>query len=111
MVDIHAPEGIVHEQALQNGTEVVEIHLRAEREFTGRRRTKALDASLTVKARLQELAAGRIVLDAHNLLCRRPKCRECGAPLPLRTITAGGPRSQGSALRCSAPCGALRQGT
>ena len=45
MVDIHAPEGTVHEQALQNGTEVVEIHLRAEREFTGRRRTKALDAS------------------------------------------------------------------
>ena len=66
---------------------MVEIHLRAEREFTGRRRNKALDASLTVKARLQELTAGRIVLDAHNLLCRRPKCRECGAPLPLRTIT------------------------
>ncbi len=87
VVDSHAPEGTVHEQALQNGTEVVEIHLRAEREFTGKRRNKALDASLTVKARLQELAAGRIVLDAHNLLCRRPKCRECGAPLPLRTIT------------------------
>ena len=87
VVDSHAPEGTVHEQALQDGTEVVEIHLRAERAFTGRRRNKALDASLTVKARLQELAAGRIVLDAHNLLCRRPKCRECGAPLPLRTIT------------------------
>ena len=87
VVDSHAPEGTVHEQALQNGTEVVEIHLRAGREFTGRRRNKALDASLTVKARLQGLAAGRIVLDAHNLLCRRPKCRECGAPLPLRTVT------------------------
>ena len=47
IVDSHAPEGTVHEQALQNGTEVVEIHLRAEREFTGRRRNKALDASLT----------------------------------------------------------------
>ena len=87
VVDSHAPEGTVHEQALQEGTEVVEIHLRAEREFTGRRRNKALDASLTAKARLEELAAGRIVLDAHNLLCRRPKCRECGAPLPLRTVT------------------------
>ena len=87
VVDSHAPEETVHEQALQDGTEVVEIHLRAEREFTGRRRNKALDASLTVKARLQELAIGRIVLDAHNLLCCRPKCRECGAPLPLRTIT------------------------
>ena len=86
VVDSHAPEGTVHEQALQNGTEVVEIHLRAEREFTGRRRNKALDASLTVKARLQELAAGRLVIDAHNLLCRRPKCRECGTPLPLRTV-------------------------
>ncbi len=89
VVDSHAPEGTVHEQALRNGIEVVEIHLRAEREFTGRRRNKALDASLTVKARLQELAAGRLVVDAHNLLCRRPKCTECGTPLPRRTITVG----------------------
>ena len=87
VVDSHAPEETVHEQALQDGTEVVEVHLRAEREFTGRRRNRALDASLTVKARLQELAVGRIVLDAHNLLCRKPNCKECGAPLPLRTIT------------------------
>ena len=87
VVDSHAPEGTVHEQALQEGTEVVEIHLRAAKEFAGRRMNKALDASLTVKARLQELAAGRIVLDAHNLLCRRPQCRECGSPLPLRTVT------------------------
>ena len=86
VVDSHAPEGTVHEQALQNGTEVVEIHLRAKREFTGRRRNKALDASLTVKARLQELADGRLVVDAHNLLCRRPKCTECGTPLPQRTV-------------------------
>ena len=87
VVDSHAPEETVHEQALQDGTEIVEVHLRAEREFTGKRRNKALDASLTVKARLEELVTGRIVLDAHNLLCRRPKCRKCGAPLPLRTIT------------------------
>ena len=87
VVDSHAPEGTVHEQALQDGTEVVKIHLRAEREFTGRRRNKALDASLTVKARLQELAAGRLVVDAHNLLCRRPKCTECGSSLPRRTVT------------------------
>ena len=86
VVDSHAPEGAVHEQALQDDTEVVEVHLRAEREFTGRRRNRALDASLTVKARLEELSAGRIDLDAHNLLCRRPKCRECGSPLPLRTV-------------------------
>ncbi len=87
VVDSHAPEGTVHEQALQDGTEVVEIHMRAEWEFTGRRRNKALDASLTAKTRLEELAAGRIVLDAHNLLCHRPKCKECGTPLPLRTVT------------------------
>ncbi len=87
VVDSHAPEGTVHEQALRDRTEVVEVHLRAEREFAGRRRNRALDASLTVKTRLQELAAGRIVVDAHNLLCRKPKCKECGAPLPLRTIT------------------------
>ena len=63
------------------------MHLRAEREFTGRRRNKALDASLTVNARLRELAAGRIQVDAHNLLCRKPPCPECGAPLPLWTVT------------------------
>ena len=86
VVDSHAPERNVHEHALQNGIEIVEIHLRADRAFTGRRRNKALDASLTVKARLEELTAGRLVIDAHNLLCRRPRCRECAAPLPLRTV-------------------------
>ena len=87
VVDSHTPERTVHEQALYDGTEVVEVHLRAERKFTGERRDEALDASLTVKARLHELAAGRIVIDAHNLLCSRPKCKECGTPLPLRTVT------------------------
>ena len=87
VVDSHAPEENVHEYALQHHIEVVEIHLRAEREFTGTRRNKALDVSLTVKVRLQELAAGQLLIDAHNLLCHRPKCRECGSPLPLRTIT------------------------
>lgn len=87
VVDSHAPEGNVHEYALDHGIEILEIHLRAEREFTGRRRNKALDSSLTVKARVQELADGRLIVDAHNLLCRRPKCRECGTPLPLRTVT------------------------
>ena len=86
VVDSHAPESNVHEYALAHGIEIVEIHLRAEREFTGRRRNKALDASLTVKARLRELAEGRIQTDAHNLLCRKPPCQECGAPLPLRTV-------------------------
>ena len=87
VVDSHAPESNVHEYALNHGVEIVEVHLRAVREFTGRRRNKALDASLTVKARLRELAAGRIQVDAHNLLCRKPPCLECGAPLPLRTVT------------------------
>ena len=87
VVDSHAPEENVHEYALQNGIEIVEIHLRVEREFTGKRMNRALDTSLTVKARLQELADGRLVIGAHNLLCRKPKCRECGTPLPLRTVT------------------------
>ena len=87
VVDSHAPEGNVHEYALHHGSEILEIHLRAEREFTGRRGNKALDSSLTVKARVQELANGRLIVDAHNLLCLRPKCRDCGAPLPPRTVT------------------------
>ena len=87
VVDSHAPVDKVHEYALQHSVEIVEIHLRAKREFAGSRINKALDKSLTVKARLQELSDGRIVIDAHNLLCQRPKCGECGVPLPLRTIT------------------------
>ena len=86
VVDTHAPQSNVHEYALSNGIEIVEVHLRAEREFSGTRRNKALDASLTVKARLQELAAGRIQIDAHNILCRKPPCKECGTPLALRTV-------------------------
>ena len=85
-MDTHAPQSNVHDYALHNGIEIVEVHLRAEREFTGTRKNKALDASLTVKARLQELAAGRIQIDAHNLLCHKPPCKECGTPLPLRKV-------------------------
>ena len=87
VVDSHAPERNVHEYALENGIEIVEFHLRAERSFIGKRRNKALDISLTVKARLKELADGRLLIDAHNLLCQRPKCEECGTPLPLRTVS------------------------
>ena len=87
VVDSHAPETNVHEYALAHGIEVMEIHLRTEREFTGKRRNKALDASLTAKVRLEELASGRIVVDAHNLGCQRPICKDCGHPLALRTIT------------------------
>ena len=87
VVDSHAPERNVHDFALHNGIEVVEFHLRADRAFTGRRRNRALDESLTIKTRLQELNEGRLVVDAHNLLCQRPKCRDCGSPLPLRTVT------------------------
>lgn len=86
VVDSHAPESNVHEYALANDIEIVEVHLRAEMEFIGRRRNRALDAALTVKARIRELAAGRIRIDAHNLLCRKPPCKECGTPMPLRTI-------------------------
>ena len=86
VVDTHAPQSNVHEYALSNGIEIVEVHLRAEREFSGTRRNKALDASLTVKARLQELAVGRIQIDTHTLLCRKPPCKECGTPLSLRTV-------------------------
>ena len=99
IVDSHTPESNVHEYALDHGIELVEVHLRAEREFTGRRRNKALDASLTVKARLRELADGRMQVDAHNLLCRKPPCLECGAPLPLRTVNNQNEGTAGIAAR------------
>ncbi len=86
VVDSHMPRKSVHEYALAHGIEMVEVHLRAEREFIGKRWNKDLDAALTVKARLRELDEGRIQVDAHNLLCRKPLCKRCGAPLPLRTV-------------------------
>ena len=87
VVDTHKPETNVHEYALEHGIEVLEFHLNAEREFTGRRQNKALDASLTVKTRLKELESGILRIDAHTRLCQRPKCQECLTPLPMRTIT------------------------
>ena len=87
IVDKHAPESNVHEYAVANNIEVVEFHLNAPREFVGYRRNRALDASLTVKARLEDLVAKRLEIDAHNLLCPRPKCQDCSTPLPLRTVT------------------------
>ena len=87
IVDSHAPESNVHRYALNNNIEVLEFHLKARGEFTGRRRNRALDESLRVKARLEALTDQRLEVDAHNLLCRRPKCKDCGTPLPLRTIT------------------------
>ena len=86
IVDKHTPESNVHEFAVDNNIEVVEFHLNVQREFVGDRRNRALDASLTVKARLEDLAAKRLDIDAHNLLCQRPKCEVCSTPLPLRTI-------------------------
>ena len=86
IADKHIPESNVHEYAVGNNIEVVEFHLNAPREFVGERRNRALDASLNVKARLDDLAAKRLNIDAHNLLCQRPKCIDCSTPLPLRTV-------------------------
>ena len=87
IVDSHKPQSNVHEYALENKIEVIEFHLNAEREFAGPRRNWALDASLTVKARLEDLKAKRLNIDAHTLICQRPKCKECSSPFPLRAIT------------------------
>ncbi len=87
IVDSHKPESNVHDYAMRNGIEVIEFHLNAKKEFVGQRKNKALDTSLTVKARLEDLRAKRLEIDAHTLLCQRPKCDECSHPLPRRTIT------------------------
>lgn len=86
IVDSHKPESNVHDYALNNGIEVIEFHLNAKKEFVGQRKNKALDASLTVKARLEDLKSKRLEIDAHTLLCQRPRCDECSHPLPRRTI-------------------------
>ena len=86
IVDSHKPQSNVHEYALENKIDVFELHLNAEKEFVGRRRNRALDASLTAKARLKDLEAKRLTIDSHTLLCQRPKCEDCSSSLPLRTI-------------------------
>ena len=93
VIDSHKPGLNVHEYALAHGIEVFEFHLRSMDGSNllpfSRRRTvnKALDEALVIKKRLDDLRAGRIVVDAHTLLCDRPKCLDCGTRLPRRTIT------------------------
>ena len=86
VVDSHAPDVNVHEYAMSHDIEVVEFHLRARGEFQGKRRNRALDQVLRVKARIEALTDKRLAVDAHNILCPRPKCSDCGTPLPLRLI-------------------------
>ncbi|MDE0079223.1 MAG: hypothetical protein OXO50_17015 [Caldilineaceae bacterium] len=87
IVDSHKPESNVHNYAMRNGIEVIEFHLNAKKEFVGKRKNRALDASLTTKTRLEDLKAKRLEIDSHTLLCQRPKCDDCSHPLPKRTIS------------------------
>ena len=67
---------------------VVEFDLTAKRRGRGNRRRRAsLDSGLSVTTRLQELSAGRLYVDRHNLSCPRPLCISCRQTLPLRTIS------------------------
>ena len=85
VVDTHAPQSNVHEYALHNGIEIVEVHLRAEREFTATRRNKALDASLTVKAcKNSQLAGFRSTPTPCSPQASMQGDR--GTPLSLRTV-------------------------
>ena len=89
IVDSHKPEPNVHDFALDNNIEVFEFHLRAKEVFSelaGPRKNKAVDSSLVVKARLKDLQAKQLMVDAHTLSCQRPRCEECSSPLPRRTI-------------------------
>lgn len=87
IVDSHKPQSNVHEYALAHNVEVVEIHLNARRQFFGERANRALDASLVVKTRLEDLKKKIVHIDAHTQLCERLRCDECGSPLPKRIVT------------------------
>ena len=79
----------VHDFALDNNIEVFELHLRAGEDHNGfdrRRKNKTVDSALAVKTRLIDLQANRLVIDAHTLLCPRPRCKECSSPLPRRVV-------------------------
>lgn len=86
IVDSHKPQANVHDYAMKNGVEVIEFHLNTKKEFIGQRKNKALDAAITVKARLKDLEEKRLEIDTHTILCQRPKCSECSRSLPKRTI-------------------------
>ena len=86
VVDSHAPRKEVHLRAVERGIRILEFHLQAEVQPSGRRRRAAINKALTIKARLDELRSGHLRADEHNMLCPRPQCAECHAPLPHRTI-------------------------
>ena len=86
VVDSHAPNERVHLYAVEQGVQIVEFHLRAGDQSSGRRRRAAVSQALTIKVRLDEFRSGHLRADEHNLLCPRPRCAECHAPLPRRTI-------------------------
>ena len=74
-------------------TRIIEFHLGAKRRGRGnRRRRPSLDEGMAISMRLEELSAGRLYVDHHNLPCPRPLCVGCRDPLPLRTILIRGVR-------------------
>ena len=88
VVVTHAPDRNVHRYAIENSIRVVEFHLNATADPSPARRErgKALSEALAIKASLRDLREGRLRVDAHNLLCERPRCEDCQTPRPLRTV-------------------------
>lgn len=85
------PSEQVRQYAVKHGINLYEVHLKKvaaqswERVEKRKARREAQEA-LAVKRRLQDLGAGKIRIDEHNQLCLRPRCDDCEAPLPERTI-------------------------
>lgn len=88
VVVTHSPDRNVHRYAIENSIRIVEFHLNATTDPSPARgeRGKALSEALAIKASLRDLREGRLRVDAHNLLCERPRCEDCQTPRPLRTV-------------------------
>ena len=98
------PSEQVRLYAVKHGINLYEVHLKKLSDQPGdqvekRKARREAQEALAVKRRLQDLDAGKIRVDEHNQLCQRPRCDDCRAPLPERTISI----SVKNCWKCEAP--------
>ena len=86
------PSEQVRLYAVKHKIGLYEVHLKKVpiqpwEQIEKRKARREAQEALAVKRRLEDLRAGKIRVDEHNQLCQRPRCDDCEAPLPERTIS------------------------
>ena len=104
VVFTNEPSEKVRHYAIKHGINLYEVHLKRVsaqpwEQVEKRKARREAQEALALKGRLQDLDAGKIRIDEHNQLCQRPRCDDCRAPLPQRTISI----SVKNCWKCEAP--------